>query len=67
MPRPGGDGPCPHGCSHPVAGNETVDYHEEHVPLRSPRVMEINGETIVQEYRVERYQECIVCGWRVDL
>jgi len=67
MSRPGGDAPCPQGCHHPVAGEETMEYHEDEIERREPRVFEVNGQTVVQETRIERYQRCIVCGWRTDL
>jgi len=65
--RPGGDGECPQGCHHPVAGSETLETCEETVPLDDPEVFEMYGETVVQTERVRRYQKCIVCGWVVDL
>lgn len=65
--RPGGAGECPQGCHHPVAGEQTMEYHEETVPVDPPNVFEMYGETVVQTERTERYQRCIVCGWRIDL
>jgi len=65
--RPGGDGECPQGCRHPVAGNETMEYREDRERLDPPNVIEMYGERIVQTERVRRYSECIVCGWRIDL
>lgn len=65
--RPGGAGACPQGCFHPVAGEETMEYREERVPVEPPNVFEHMGETVVQTERVRRFHECIVCGWRVDL
>jgi len=61
--RPGGDGECPQGCRHPVAGRETMEYREEVEPLEEPEVFEVYGETVVQTERTHRYKECIVCGW----
>jgi len=65
--RPGGDAACPQGCHHPVAGEETMETREERVTLDPPHVFEVYGETVVQESRLDRYQVCIVCGWRIDL
>jgi len=44
-----------------------VREREDTIPLDSPRVEEMYGETYVVTERTERYAECRVCGWRVDL
>lgn len=48
-------------------GTQTVREREETIPLDSPRVGEMYGETYVVTERTERYAECRVCGWRIDL
>ena len=65
--RPGGDGKCPQGCRHPVAGRETVEYREEVEPLDTPRVVDAPGGGAVITERTHRYAECIVCGWGYSL
>lgn len=64
--RPGGDGECPQGCRHPVAGRDTLDSREERIPIEPPEVFEVYGETVIQSERVRRFRKCIVCGWVVD-
>lgn len=65
--RPGGEGECPQGCTHPVAGDQTMETVEEMEKIEPPNVFEMYGETVVQTERLRRYARCIVCGWRMDL
>ena len=65
--RPGGHGSCPQGCTHPVAGEDTLDLRERTEPIEPPNVFEHMGETVVQTRRVEQYLQCCVCGWVVDV
>ena len=58
---------CPNGCHTAEYGTQTVREREETVALDSPRVGEMYGETYVVTEHTERYAECRVCGWRVDL
>ena len=58
---------CPRGCHTAEYGTKTVRVREETIPLDSPRVGEMYGETFLITEKTDRYAECRVCGWRVDL
>ncbi|MWG36203.1 hypothetical protein [Halomarina oriensis] len=55
------DTECPQGCADPMGGMRRVVEHTGDI-----RYAEIYGEVVADE-RVERYLECGICGWVVDL
>jgi len=58
------DSNCPQGCVHP--SGLTMHLVVEKHPRGSPVVIETPNGPVVSRYRTERYQECRVCGWRID-
>lgn len=64
---PGGDGPCPQECTHPVAGDQTLEYRERSRRIDPPRFVDHHGTTVRITSRMDRFWKCIVCGWRVDV
>lgn len=55
---------CPNGCTHPAGA---MRIEEERIELPTPKVVDTpNGEILVETEK-ERFLECRVCGWCVDI
>jgi hypothetical protein len=55
---------CPQGCTHP-AGAMRVKTETYRLP--TPEVIDTPTGKEVIKYRTERFLECRVCGWCVDI